>query len=120
MAQKMMVQIVDDLDGSKADESVTFGLDGVSYEIDLSKRHAKSLRNVLTPLIEHGRRVGGRRRVGTHPSPAGTRSSTERRERSQAIRQWAREHNIEIAERGRLPLDVEMRYDQAQAHGRRR
>ena len=57
MAQQTSVTMVDDLDGGKAAETVTFGLDGGSYEIDLSKKNAGNLRKALTEFVEHGRRV---------------------------------------------------------------
>ena len=57
MAQQTSVSLVDDLDGSKAAETVAFGLDGSSFEIDLSKKNAAALRKALTEFVEHGRRV---------------------------------------------------------------
>ena len=57
MAHQTSVTLVDDLDGGKAAETVVFGLDGASYEIDLSKKNAGTLRKALTEFVEHGRRV---------------------------------------------------------------
>ena len=66
MAKKVTVTLVDDFDGEgAADETVEFGLDGVSYEIDLSAKNAAKLRNELKPWLEAGRRVGGRFLGGT-------------------------------------------------------
>ena len=48
MAQKVQVVLVDDLDGGSADETVTFSLDGVSYEIDLSHDNAAAFRDLLS------------------------------------------------------------------------
>src|SRR3981189_3666593 len=63
MAKKVTVALVDDFDGEgAADETVEFGLDGVSYEIDLSNKNASKLRNDLKLWVDAGRRVGGRRR----------------------------------------------------------
>ena len=60
MAQKVQVILVDDLDGGEAEESVSFSLDGVSYEIDLSSPNAEALREAIAPWVGHARRVGGR------------------------------------------------------------
>lgn len=74
MASKTVVELFDDLDGGRADETVTFALDGVEYEIDLSKANATALRNVFTAYIEHGHRVTNRPRgvtKTTAPGPVG-------------------------------------------------
>lgn len=65
MASRTEIILVDDFDEEKeADETVTFALDGVSYEIDLAEEHAAELRELLAPYIESGRRTGGRKRRG--------------------------------------------------------
>ncbi|MBO0851506.1 MAG: Lsr2 family protein, partial [Pseudonocardia sp.] len=64
MAQKVTVSLIDDLDGNKADETVEFGLDGKSYEIDLSSGNAGKLRDALADYVAAARRPGGRRRSG--------------------------------------------------------
>ena len=63
MAQRVHVVLVDDIDGGDASETVSFGLDGVDYEIDLSERHANELRESLALYVGHGRRTGGRKRA---------------------------------------------------------
>jgi len=109
MAKKVTVSLVDDLDGkSAADETVFFGLDGISYEIDLSARNAKKLRGAYQPFIDAGRRVGGRRRRAAGAS----RVSTDRA-RAAAIRQWARENGYQVASRGRIPAELVDAYDAA-------
>src|SRR3954467_2454641 len=60
MAQKVQVILVDDVDGGEAAETVSFALDGVSYEVDLSEKNASALRDALGPWVGHARRVGGR------------------------------------------------------------
>src|SRR4051812_50119181 len=60
MAQKVQVILVDDVDGGEASETVSFSLDGVSYEIDVSESNAGALRDALAPWVGHARRVGGR------------------------------------------------------------
>jgi hypothetical protein len=105
MAQKVQVLLVDDLDGGEADETVSFSLDGVSYEIDLNSNNANKLRDSLTPFVEHARKAGvGRRRRSRAASS---------RERSADIRAWAKTHGIEVNERGRIPASVVEQYEAA-------
>jgi hypothetical protein len=104
MAKKVTVTLVDDFDGGgAADETVEFGLDGVAYEIDLSSKNAKKLRDDLKVWVEKGRRVGGRRRGRSAGS--GRRASIDR-EQSAAIREWARRNGHNVSTRGRIPADV--------------
>ena len=77
MAKKVTVTLVDDFDGdAAADETVEFGLDGVTYEIDLSSKNAKKLRDDLKAWVEKGRRVGGRRRGRSAGRAGAARRST--------------------------------------------
>lgn len=62
MAKKIVVSLIDDIDGSEGADTVSFGLDGVSYEIDLAEANADTLRGALGPYVEHGLRVSGRAR----------------------------------------------------------
>ncbi|ASR38356.1 nucleoid-associated protein Lsr2 [Prauserella marina] len=107
MAQKVLVSLVDDLDGSEAEETVEFGLDGVSYEIDLSTDNAEELRDALAQYVEHARRSGGRKRgpVRAGAKQAG-RSAAVDREQNQAIRAWARKNGFDVSDRGRIPSEV--------------
>jgi hypothetical protein len=100
MAQRVNVVLVDDIDGNDASETVSFALDGVDYEIDLSDEHAAQLRDALALYIGHGRRTGGRRRSGRK---SGGPSAAD-------IRAWAREHGYEVPERGRVSADVREAY----------
>lgn len=68
VARLETVILIDDVDGSPADESVDFALDGVRYSIDLTANNAKQFRATLDPWIQAGRRIGGRRRRGTGQS----------------------------------------------------
>jgi len=105
MAKKVTVTLVDDFDGDgAADETVEFGLDGVTYEIDLSSKNAKKLRDDLKLWVEKGRRVGDRRRGG-RSTGTGRRASIDR-EQSAAIREWARRNGHNVSTRGRIPADV--------------
>lgn len=125
MAQKVVVTLVDDLDESEADETVEFGIDGSSFEIDLSDANAAKLRDSLADYIGHARRTAGRRRsTGRSAAPAsaaapaarkgGGRASVDR-EQNQAIREWARKNKFTVSERGRIPSEVSEAYHQA--HG---
>lgn len=106
MAQKVQVLLVDDIDGGTADETVTFGLDGVTYEIDLTAGHATELRDALAQWVGHARKVGGR--TAGKSAPRGRRSSSSD---AQAIREWAKEHGHQVSERGRISAEVKAAYD---------
>ncbi|TCP56720.1 Lsr2 protein [Tamaricihabitans halophyticus] len=114
MAQKVTVSLVDDLDGSEAEETVEFGLDGATYQIDLSSDNADQLRETLAEYIEHARRSGGRKRPSGRPvAKAGApRSASVDREQNQAIREWARKQGMNVSDRGRIPAEVLDAYHQ--------
>lgn len=111
MAQKVLVQLVDDLDGTTSAEveTVKFGLDGVVYEIDLSESNAQRLRKTLAEYVDSARRTGGRVKRGTRPSTGTVDGEASR------IREWAQANSIELAARGRIPGHVVESYRQAQA-----
>lgn len=115
MVQKVTVSLVDDLDGSQAQETVEFGLDGAAYQIDLSKSNAGMLRNILDEFVSHARRSGGRKRTTRAGSGTGRASGSVSadREQNQAIRAWARKQGMDVSERGRIPADVLNAYHQA-------
>lgn len=105
MAQKIQVLLVDDLDGGDADETVGFGLDGATYEIDLSGSNAAKLRDALAPFVGHARRLSrSSSRPGT--SGRGGRGARVDREQTQAIREWARKNGHQVSERGRIPATI--------------
>ena len=109
MAQKVQTFLVDDLDGSEAEGTVLFGLDGAQYEIDLSTDHAKELRTALARYIDAGRRVTGTaRRAGQNgrKAPASSISNTE-------VRTWAKAQGLEVKERGRVSADILAQYQAA-------
>ncbi|HWD04390.1 MAG TPA: Lsr2 family protein [Kribbella sp.] len=108
MAQKVLVEMIDDLDGSEAGQTVPFGLDGAHYEIDLSDDNAAALRDELARFISAGRRTGGRKTTA-HTAAAPT---AEDRERSRAIRAWAVENGWAVADRGRIPAEVITAYNE--------
>jgi hypothetical protein len=109
MAKRVSVTLVDDTDGSNADETVSFALDGVSYEIDLSNHNADKLRNSLATWIGFATRSGGRK-----AAPKATGRSAGRRDLS-AVREWARANGYQVSERGRVAADVQAAYDKANA-----
>jgi len=111
MAQKVTVLLVDDIDGGTADETVSFSLDGVSYEIDLSAKNAGKMRDAFAQYVGQARRVGSR-------SPGGRGSSRGRRRgggdnRTAEIREWARSNGHKVNERGRIPATIIEAYDKA-------
>lgn len=110
MAQKVQVILVDDLDGGTADETLTFSLDGVSYEIDLNHDNAARLRDVLAPYIGHGRRIGGSRRQSARPAgrAAGRTDPAE-------VREWAKGQGIAVNERGRISAELMEKFQAAHA-----
>ena len=106
MAQRVNIVLVDDLDGSDAVESVTFGLDGSDYEIDLSEQHASELREALAVYVGHARKVGGRRKKsGRAPSSSGPSAAD--------MRSWAKENGWDVPERGRVSAEVREAYSAA-------
>ena len=109
MAQKVQVTLVDDIDGSQADETVSFSLDGVSYEIDLTAARAQELRDSLAPWLGHARRAGGRKQSGRRSRSGGSSSSSE----AGKIREWAKEHGYNVSERGRISAEIREAYEKA-------
>ena len=110
MAERVVVTLVDDLDGSAADEKVQFALDGVSYEIDLSEANAVELREALAPYIGVARRTAGaaKRRTTRRQADKSGPSATE-------IRAWAMENGLEVSSRGRVPSSLRDAYAKANA-----
>ena len=112
MAQQTVVQLIDDLDGGEADETVTFALDGVEYAIDLSKGNAERLRESLADFVGKARRAGGRKqRKGTGKSTVKASDKAE----AQRIRDWARAQGHQISDRGRIPQNLVVQFQEAHA-----
>ena len=116
MARKVQVILSDDLDDSiSADETVTFALDGTTYEIDLSEKNASEMRDVLGKYVSAARKVSSR---GTRASGAGRSRATGGggrmdREQAGAIRDWARKNGHDVSDRGRIPASVVEAYEAA-------
>ena len=109
MAQITEVRLLDDLDGGEAAESVSFSLDGKSYEIDLSEKHAAALRDAFAPFVSSARRAGGTTAAAARPRMS-TRAGRPRAETA-AIREWASANGIEVSARGRISSTVLEAYE---------
>lgn len=106
MAQRVQIILEDDLDGSQADETVRFGLDGVDYEIDLSTDNAEKLREVLAEWVGHARKTSrGRGPAASKKSSGATPTD---------IREWAKANGHEVNTRGRVPTHIKELYEAAQ------
>ena len=106
--QKEEIRLEDDLTGGPADETVSFGLDGRAYEIDLNSKNAQRFRKQLSLFVDHARHVRRRRQMTVARTVAD-------RERSRAIRQWAEQEGYDVAAHGRLPASVIAEYDRTQS-----
>jgi hypothetical protein len=107
VAQRVHIVLEDDIDGGTAEETVTFALDGSTYEIDLSAPNAARLRDTLAPYVAAARRAQGR---GSRKQSRGRNSGGPN---PAEIRDWARAHDIEVSDRGRVPAEVRSAYDAA-------
>lgn len=109
MAQRVQVQLTDDLDGtdipSGKGETLTFGLDGQTYEIDLTSKNASALRKALTPYVEAGRRVTTSRGAKVKRNQVGPDART--------VKEWARANGYEVNDRGRVPNEIRGAFDAA-------
>ncbi|MGH3204719.1 MAG: histone-like nucleoid-structuring protein Lsr2 [Streptosporangiaceae bacterium] len=109
MAQKIQTLFIDDLDGSTAEGTVRFGLDGTEYEIDLNAAHAKELRDALARYLDAARRVSGSARKPARASRRGTAAGLN----TTGVREWARAQGIEVKDRGRVPADLMIKFKSA-------
>ncbi|MDR2372741.1 MAG: Lsr2 family protein [Bifidobacteriaceae bacterium] len=104
MAQRVVYELLDDLDKSPATQTVKFGLDGRTYSVDLNDDHALQLRSFLAPYVEAGRKAsrsrGAESRRVDDFDPA-------------AVRAWAASNGVEVSKRGRVPAAVVERYKAA-------
>ncbi|WP_103502397.1 MULTISPECIES: Lsr2 family protein [Streptomyces] len=110
MAQKVQVLLLDDIDGGDASETVSFAIDGKSYEIDLNEENAKKLRDSLEPYLKAGRRGGGRAARGARGGRAAAGGPDTAK-----IRAWAKENGYDVNDRGRVPANIREAYEKASA-----
>lgn len=108
MAKNTVVLLEDDIDGSEANESISFALDGSDYEIDLNEGHAEELREALARFTKAGRKVSG-----GHGRPPARPKSSHRGPDAKAIRLWAAENGIQVNTRGRIQAEVVEQYEAA-------
>lgn len=108
MVQRVSYVLIDDVDGGDAAETVTFGLDGATYEIDLSEENAAKLRDALAPWVGQGRRASGRKAPAARGRGRSGRSSD-----AATIRAWASANGHTVSERGRIPAEVRAAYEAA-------
>ena len=106
VAQKIQTLFIDDIDGSEAEGTVHFGLDGTEYEIDLNAKHAGALRKALSKYVDAGRRTTGR--VG-RPGRRGRRPAGGQSDNAEA-REWAKAQGFEVKDRGRVPAELIVRF----------
>ncbi|WP_063001659.1 histone-like nucleoid-structuring protein Lsr2 [Nocardia mikamii] len=110
MAKKVVVELIDDFDGkSKAEETVSFSIDGVEYEIDLSNKNARKLRGALEEWTAAARKVGRYSRAKAKPT---TRTAADKQQTG-AIREWAKNNGYNVSSRGRIQADIVEAYNQA-------
>lgn len=109
MAQKVLVRLIDDIDGSDAAETVPFSLDGVHYEIDLSEENAAELREMFSAWVTNARRVGGSKRKSSSSGSSKKKGDVDLAE----VRAWAQENGYEVSDRGRIAASVMTAYEEA-------
>ncbi len=109
MAQKVQTLFIDDLDGSEAEGTVRFGLDGVEYVIDLNAGHAQELREALAPYVSAARRAGG----GARRSAKTGRKASASGLNTTEVREWAKAQGIEVKDRGRVPAELVVKFKAA-------
>jgi hypothetical protein len=110
VAQKVQTLYVDDIDGSDADGTIRFGLDGTDYEIDLNAENAQALRDALAGYISAARRAGG----GTRQVRSG-RKAPANGVNTTAVRVWAKAQGLEVKDRGRVPAELMVKFKAAAA-----
>ncbi|MFJ2543041.1 Lsr2 family protein [Microbacterium sp. NPDC087589] len=112
MAQRRIVEFIDDLDQTTIEDggTLTFALNETVYEIDLSSANEDKLREALAPFIKAGRRVRPiRSRRTSSVKSSAPPSADERR----AIRVWARDNGYSVSDRGRIAADIVAAYREA-------
>lgn len=111
MAKKIVTLLTDDLEGGEADRTIEFGIDGVTYTIDLSDKNAGKLRKALDPYLAVATRVGRQSNISSRRGSAPGSARVDR-EQNAAIREWAAKNGYEVNERGRIASAVAEAYHQ--------
>jgi Lsr2 len=109
VAQKVQTLFVDDIDGSDAEGTVRFGLDGTDYEIDLNAKNAQALRDALARYTGAARRVSSR----TRRQPRSGRKASANGLNTTEVREWAKAQGIEVKDRGRVPAELVVKFKAA-------
>jgi Lsr2 len=109
VAQKIQTLFIDDLDGSEADGTIRFGLDGADYEIDLNTVHAQALRDALAPYVSAARRPGGAARRPSRPA----RRASPGEPNTTEVREWAKAQGMQVKDRGRVPAELVVKFKAA-------
>ncbi len=110
MAQKIQTLFIDDIDGSAAEGTVRFGLDGTEYEIDLNAEHAQDLRDALARYAGAARRVGGAAR---RPARSNGRGASANGLNTTEVREWAKAQGIDVKDRGRVSAELVVKFKAA-------
>lgn len=105
MAKRIVESFIDDIDGTDAEGTTTFALDGTSYEIDLSGKNREKLEKALAPYLTKARAVRAERPARLRRGAA-TRTRAMSREQSADIRQWAKANGLPVSERGHEPSRI--------------
>ena len=108
LARRVIEELVDDLDGETASETITFSYRGTDYEVDLSESNAARLDDALAPFIAAARKVGARRATRASATVPAKSAPNPRH-----VREWAKRNGIAVSERGRVPTGVVQQYQEA-------
>lgn len=112
MAQKVQITLLCDLDdgNAEADETLQFSLGGSAYEVDVCGEHAQQIRDGLAPFVAHARKTSSANSSSSRRRPGRTAAG---RDQTASVRSWAKDHGIQVNERGRIPASVVKEYEAA-------
>jgi nucleoid-associated protein Lsr2 len=113
MATQTKVELIDDLTGGKADETVMFAIDGREYEIDLSLDNAGELRDNMARYLAKARKLTAVPTSRARSNGNGGNRASVDREQLRAIREWARQHGHNVSDRGRISAEIKQAFDAA-------
>jgi Lsr2 len=114
VVQRVITEFIDDIDGSPAERTFTFAVDGTNYEIDLSAQNIAEFKSAIGGFIESARKVKSSRKNNGHRARStGASGGRQFRQQSRAVRQWARQHGHNIGSRGRIPASIQQAFDRA-------